>query len=83
MAKAFRMLRDANEEAYYDRSSERQIASRATMRQALWEAHMQSPTAALEEVLRRTEAGAERAESATADGSETQASIGAPSLVSV
>ena len=33
-------------------------------RQALWEAHMQSPTAALEEALRRAEDGAGRAQPA-------------------
>ena len=46
-AKAQRMLRDAKtkEEVYHDWSDK------------LWEAHVQSPTAALEEALRRTEAG--------------------------
>ena len=41
-------------------SSERQIESTTSVRQALWEAHMKSPTAALEEVLGRTEVGAGR-----------------------
>ena len=45
---------------------ERQIVSRATVRQTLWEAHMQIPAAVLEEALRRTEAGAERTQSSTA-----------------
>ena len=39
-------------------SGGRQFASGATVRQALWEAHMQSPTAAQEEALRRTDAHA-------------------------
>ena len=39
------------------------IECRASVRQALWEAHMKSPTAALEEALRRTEDEAGRAQS--------------------
>ena len=44
------MLRvaEAQGEAYNDRSSERQIESEIMVRRALWEAHVQSPTAALE-----------------------------------
>ena len=56
-------------------SSERLIESRTSVRQALWEARMKSPTAALEEVLRRTEVAAGRAQSNTAGGSETRAPI--------
>ena len=50
-------VRDAktNGEACYDRSGERHLESRTSVRQGLWEAHMKSPTAALEEHLRRTE----------------------------
>ena len=59
-AKALWSMRDAkaNGEAYNDQSSERQTESRASVGQALWEAHMRSPTAALEEALIRTEDGA-------------------------
>ena len=48
--KALWMLRvaEAQGEAYNDRSSERQIESEIMVRRALWEAHVQSPTAALE-----------------------------------
>ena len=56
-------------------SGERQIENRASVRKALWEAHMKSPSAALEEALRRTEDGAGRARSSTAGGSETRAPI--------
>ena len=48
---------EANGEAHCNRGSE----SRVAVRQALWEAHMQSRVSALEEALKRTEAGAERA----------------------
>ena len=60
-----------NEEASNDRSSESQIESRTSVRRALWEAHMKSPTAALEEALRRTKNGARRAQSCAARRSET------------
>ena len=39
--------------------------------QALWEAYMKSPTAALQEALRGTEDGARRAQSSAAGESET------------
>ena len=55
----------------YDRSSERQLESETSVRRALWEAHMKSPTAALERALGRTEDGAGRAQSSTGGGSET------------
>ena len=45
--------------------------SGASVRQALWEAHVKSPTPALEEALRRSEDGAGRAQSSAAGGSET------------
>ena len=45
--------------------------NRASVRQALWEAHMRGPTGALEEGLRRTEEGAGRAQSSAAGWSET------------
>ena len=63
-AKAFWSMRDAkaNGEAY-DHKSERHIENRASMRQALWEAHMRRPTAASEEALKRTEEGSGRAQS--------------------
>ena len=54
-----------------ERSSERQNVSGATVRQALWEAHLQSPMSSLEQSLKRTEAGAGRVVSSTAGGSET------------
>ena len=75
-AKALWSIADptANGEAYYDRNSERQIESRTAGRQALWEAHMKSPTAALKEALKRTE-GAGRAQSSAAGGSEVRATI--------
>ena len=66
----FRTPSNNREEAHNDQGSERQIESRAAVRQALWEALMQSPVSASEEALKRTE-GAERAESSTAGGSET------------
>ena len=51
-------MRDAkaNGEAYYDRGGEH-VENSSAVRQALWEAHVKSPTAALEEALRRTENG--------------------------
>ena len=52
-------------------SSNDGIQSRASVRQALWEAQMKSPTASLEEALRRTEDGAGRPQSSAAGGSET------------
>ena len=47
------------------------IESRASVRQALWEARMRSPTAAWEEPLSRTEDGAGQTQSSAAGGSET------------
>ena len=72
-AKFLWMFGDAktNGEAYYDRSGERQNLNRTKVRQDSWEVYMQSPTAALEEALKSTEAGAERAVSSAAGGSET------------
>ena len=72
-ARALRAGRDAkeNEEDYFDPSCERQLESGALVRQALWEAHMKSPTAELEEALKRTEDGAGRAQSFAVGGSET------------
>ena len=52
-----------------------QVESRTSARQALWEAHMKSPTAAMEEALRLMEDGAGWAQSSTAGGSETRAAI--------
>ena len=49
---------------------EGKLKAGVAVRQALWEAHLQSPVSALEEASRRTEEGAERAESSTAGGSE-------------
>ena len=76
-AKALWLTRDAktNGEACYDRSSERPIESRTSVRQALWQAHMKSPAAALEEPLRRTEDGAGMALYSTAGSSETRATF--------
>ena len=59
----------ANGDAHYEQGSEGQIESRVAVRQALWEAHLRSQVSALEEALRRTEVGAERAVSSTAGGS--------------
>ena len=44
-------LRNAHEkgDGHSDPSTDRQIESRASVRQALWEAQVSSPTAALEE----------------------------------
>ena len=66
-------MRDAkaNGEAHYDQISERQLENRASVRQALWESHVRSPTAALEEALRRTEEGRGRGQSSAAGVSET------------
>ena len=76
-AMALWMLRDAKTigEVHHDWSRERHIVSRATVRQALWDAHVQNPTAALKEALIRTETGADRALSSTARRSETRAAI--------
>ena len=52
-------------------SSNDGIQSGASVRQALWEAHVKSPAAALDEALRRSEDGAGRAQSSAAGGSET------------
>ena len=54
-ARACWMLRDAKTdgEAHCERSGGRQNEGRATVRQALWEAHVQSPTAALEEAVEK------------------------------
>ena len=70
--KALWVLRDAktNGEAYYDRSSERQMVSGTSVGPALWNAHKQSPTAALEEAFRRTEEGTGMAPSSLAAGSQ-------------
>ena len=75
--KALWSMRDAkaNGEAYYDQTNEQQVEGRTSVRRALWDAHMKSPTAALEEGFRRTEDGAGRAQSSTAGGSETGASM--------
>ena len=54
---------------FHDPSSERQLDSRTAVRQALWEAHMKSPTGMLE-TLRRTEDGPRRARSSAAGGNE-------------
>ena len=61
----------ANGDEYYDRGRRRQIESRAALRQAMWEQHLQSLVSALEEALRRREAGGGRTESSTAGGSAT------------
>ena len=52
-AKTLRKIREAkaNGEAHYDQRRERQIESRGTVRQALWEAHVRSKVSALEEAL--------------------------------
>ena len=49
---------------YHDLSSVQQIETREPGRLVLWELHMRSPTAALEEALKSTEARMERAQSA-------------------
>ena len=58
----------ANVEGYYDHGSGRQIESRVSVKQEMWEKHFLRPTSAVEEALKRTEVGAERAESSTAGG---------------
>ena len=60
-----------NGQDYHDQSSERQIERRSLVRQASWEAHVISPTAALEDSLRCTEDGARRAQSSAAREKET------------
>ena len=58
-AKTLWKLREAkaNGEEYYDQGGGRQIESRVAWRQAMQEKHLQSPVSALEDALRRTEAG--------------------------
>ena len=57
-ARALWALRDAEEKGSSENpGGERQIESRTSVRRALWEVHMKSRTAALEEALRRTEDG--------------------------
>ena len=73
-AKALWSMRDAkaNGEAHHDQSCERQNESRASVRQALWEPHVKSPTDALEEALRRTEDGSGVAQSSASGGSDAR-----------
>ena len=62
----------ANGDEYNDQDDNaRQIESSVAVRQAMWEKHIQSPVSALEEVLRKTEAGGGWAGSSTASGSST------------
>ena len=68
----------ASGEAYYDQSCERRIENRASVRHALWEAHMSSPTAAME-ALRRTEEVAGRAQSIAASRETRATCVGLPS----
>ena len=49
---------------------ERQTENRTSVRQALWEAHMKSPTAVLEEALGRTEEESEMVPFLTARSSD-------------
>ena len=72
-ARALWTLKEAKDEGEgdCDPSSELQTESRAQMRQALWEAHVKSPTAALEEALRRTEERAGQAQPSVAGRSAT------------
>ena len=53
-------------EEYYDQGSARRIESRVAVKQAMWEKHLQSPVSVLDEALRRTAAGGERAGSSAA-----------------
>ena len=56
-AKALWTLKGAKDKGtgYFDLSSVQQIETRSKVRLALWEIYMRSPTAALEEALKRTE----------------------------
>ena len=47
------------EDACYDQDSEQQIVSRETVRQTLWDKHLQNPTMARDEALRRVAGGRE------------------------
>ena len=56
-ARALWTLKNAQEQGggYQDPGSQRQMKGRASVRQAPWEAHLKSPTAAFEDALWRTE----------------------------
>ena len=75
------------EKLSFDQRSERQIESGPSVPQALLEAHVSSPTAALEEALRPTEEEAEglccREERNATDHCVTSVPVGAPPFVSV
>ena len=53
---------------FLEGKSGRQIESRVAVRQVVWKKHLQSSVSALEETLRSTAAGGERAESSAAGG---------------
>ena len=61
----------AKGDEYYDQDSERQIVSREAERQAPWEKHVEGPTMALGEALRRTAVVEARADSYNVGGSRS------------
>ena len=71
-AKTLSIVTEAEEkgDAYYDQTSEQQIVSLDMVRQASWDTHLQNPTIALDEALRRV-AALDNGDSRTVGGSRS------------